>query len=169
MSTAAAKVNDLVINVGIAEMAVSRDAQARIVTHALGSCIGVVVWDPVARVGGLLHFLLPSVRGARPGERPPEAFADTGIPRLFEAMYREGAQKERIIVRVAGGASMGPPPKDDLFEIGSRNYTAMRKVFWKNGVLIKAEDVGGAVSRTLALDVGTGKLTVRTPQEEREL
>jgi chemotaxis protein CheD len=94
-------------------------------------------------------------------------FADTGIPALFRAAYELGAAKKRIIVKVAGGSSL----LDDkgTFNIGKRNYIALRQIFWKNGVLIDAEDVGGSCSRTLKLNVSTGKVTVKKRDGEVEL
>jgi chemotaxis protein CheD len=156
-----------VITVGIAELATSSDPEATIITHALGSCVAVVLWEPTLRIGGMLHYLLPTEKGARPGEKAPEAFADVGIPRLFEAMYRAGAKKENILVRAAGGAAMGAT--QDVFAIGARNQTALKKILWKNSVSIRAEDLGGSVSRTVWLEVGSGKVFVRTPDQEREL
>jgi chemotaxis protein CheD len=169
MRNAAAQIGERMINVGIAALAVSNDPDAQIVTHALGSCIGVVVWDPAMRLGGLLHFLLPSVRSARAGGMPPEAFADTGVPRLIDRMSRHGANPGRLIVRIAGGASMGTPAGRDFFDIGARNYAAAREILDEHGLAIRSEDVGGSSSRTLILDVGTGSLLVRTPHREREL
>ena len=155
MVLAARELGARTITVGIAEMAVSDEPQATIVTHALGSCIAVVLWDPTLRVGALLHYLLPSSKGARPGERPDTAFADTGVPLLFEAMYKKGCRKENIDVFVVGGASMGPKPVADVFDIGARNVTALRKMLFRNSVMIKAEEVGGSISRTVTIQIGT--------------
>jgi chemotaxis protein CheD len=156
-----------IITIGIAELTTSADPEATIITHALGSCIAVVLWDPTVRVGGMLHYLLPTEKGARPGEKAPEAFADIGIPRLFEAMYKAGAKKENIQVKAAGGAAMGAT--QDVFAIGARNQTALKKILWKNSVSIVAEDLGGSVSRTVWLEVGSGRVFVRTPEQEKEL
>lgn len=94
-------------------------------------------------------------------------FADTGIPLLFEAMYRHGCDKKSLVVKVTGGGAL----YDDkgMFNIGQRNYTVLRKLFWKNGVIIAAEDVGGSKSRTARLHIGSGKVTVRSQGEEVEL
>lgn len=166
MVLAARELGARTITVGIAEMAVSDEPQATIVTHALGSCIAVVLWDPTLRVGALLHYLLPSSKGARPGERPDTAFADTGVPLLFEAMYKKGCRKENIDVFVVGGASMGPKPVADVFDIGARNVTALRKMLFRNSVMIKAEEVGGSISRTVTIQIGTGCVSVRSPGRE---
>lgn len=146
--------------VGIGDCAVSADQGAAILTYALGSCIAVAAYDPVARVAGLLHFLLPEAQldSAR-GRDNPYMYADTGIPALFEGLRKAGAQRQRLVVRAAGGAQV----MDDkgVFNIGKRNHVSMRKALWKIGVLVQAEEVGGNVSRTLRLEVGTGKLWLK--------
>ncbi|NLX24300.1 MAG: chemotaxis protein CheD [Phycisphaerae bacterium] len=154
--------------IDIADLAVTNEPQATLVTHSLGSCIGITIWDPETHVGGMLHYMLPSsVISPEKGKAKPAMFADTGIPALFRAAYELGAVKKRMVVKVAGGSSL----LDDkgTFNIGKRNYIALRKIFWKNGVLIESEDVGGAVSRTLRLNVGTGKVTVKRRDGEVEL
>lgn len=157
------------IIVGIADMGVSRDQQSGLITYSLGSCIGVAIYDPVAGVGGLLHYMLPESQiDPQKAQKNPFMFADTGIPMLFKEAYRVGASKSRIVVKVAGGSQI----LDDsgFFNIGKRNYMALRKILWKNNVLIKAEDVGGQVSRTVRMDLATGKVFLRYSGEgEKEL
>ena len=146
--------------VGVADMKVSSSKGDVIITHALGSCLGIAIHDPVARVGGLLHVMLPlsTVNPSRAKENP-FMFVDTGVPRLFIDCYKKGAKKERLIVTVAGGASS--KGEDDYFQIGKRNFTMLRKLLWKNGVLLKSHDVGGTNSRTMSLEVGSGEVAVR--------
>ncbi len=155
--------------VGIGDCQVSRAPESTIVTYALGSCIAVIIHDPVAQVGGLLHFMLPeaSIHPAR-AEKNPFLFADTGIPALFDTAYSLGADKRRLNVTVVGGAQMVDP--QGTFSIGKRNCLAMRKSFLKAGVLVQAERLGGSVSRTVRLDVGTGKVLFReAAQAEQEV
>lgn len=144
------------ITVGVSDMKLSKSPGDVLVTHALGSCLGVALYDPVAVVGGMLHFMLPdsSVNPQRAVESP-WMFANVAIPQFFRRVYEMGAVKSRIIVKVAGGATL----LDDAeyFAIGKRNHTMLRKLFWQNGILIKGEDVGGSVSRTLFLEIGTGR------------
>jgi chemotaxis protein CheD len=148
--------------VGIADCGVSTDPEATLVTYALGSCIAVAVHDPVAGVAGLLHFMLPeSGIDADKARERPYMFADTGIARLFERAYAQGAEKRRMLVSIAGGAQV---MNDRLFDIGRRNYLAARRILWKAGVLIHAEAVGGTNSRTVRLEVATGALWVRGPE-----
>jgi chemotaxis protein CheD len=155
--------------VGVSEAKVSREAGTSLVTYALASCIGISIYDPVAGVGGLLHYLLPDSRlDPVKGREHPWMFADTGIPMFFQQAYRLGAEKSRLRVIVAGGAQV--LQSTDSLEIGKKNLLAMRRIFRKSGVLLDAEDVGGSDIRTLRLEIGTGRLTVRkTGTEEREL
>ncbi len=155
--------------IGIADMGVSQDQQSGLITYSLGSCIGLTIYDPVAGVGGLLHYMLPESQiDPQKAQRNPYMFADTGIPLLFKEAFRQGAAKNRIIVKVAGGSQI----LDDsgFFNIGKRNYLALRKILWRNNILIKAEDVGGQVSRTLRLDLSNGKVWLKYSGEgEKEL
>jgi chemotaxis protein CheD len=149
---------DVVID--IADFQVTADPGSTLITYSLGSCIGVAIYDPDVQVAGMLHYMLPDSSIAPEKARlNPAMFADTGLPALFRAAYELGAQKRRIIVKVAGGSSL----LDDngTFNIGKRNYVALRKIFWKNGVLIGADNVGGSSSRTMRLDVATGRVTIR--------
>ncbi|MCX8118309.1 MAG: chemotaxis protein CheD [Desulfobacterota bacterium] len=147
--------------VGIADMKVSNDEKATIITYSLGSCIGVSIYDPVVKVGGLLHFMLPdSSIDPQKAQINPYMFADSGIPLFFKAAYRLGAEKRRMVVKVVGGAQI--LDDSNFFNIGKRNYMSLRKIFWSNNVLINAEDVGGTVNRTLSLELASGRVWVKT-------
>ena len=148
---------------GVGDLAVSSDAGDLLVTYALGSCLGVCIYDPVARVGGLLHAMLPTAT-ADPelGKGNPARYVDSGITTLFKETYKLGAKKERMVLKVAGGASTVPEGSPDSFQIGKRNLVALRKLLWKNGVLVHGEDVGGSVSRTVSLEVATGEVALST-------
>ncbi|NLN40016.1 MAG: chemotaxis protein CheD [Smithella sp.] len=147
--------------VGISDIKISNASDDVIITYALGSCIGISVYDPVAKVGGLLHYMLPdSTLDEKKAKDNPAMFADTGIPTLFKACYRLGAEKKRMIVKAAGGASI----LDDtnFFRIGQKNIMAMRKIFWKNNVMLASEDTGANHNRTVRLEMATGKTFVRS-------
>jgi chemotaxis protein CheD len=147
--------------VGIGDCKVSNEPEDVLVTHALGSCIAVMIHDPVARVAGLLHYMLPesSLDPAKAKLRP-FMFADTGIPELFHRTYALGGVKSRLIVMAAGGAQMLDP--NGTFNIGKKNQLAMRKIFWKAGVLVRKEEIGGVASRTVRIEVATGRVMLRT-------
>jgi len=149
------------IVIGIGEHAVSGEAGAVIVTHALGSCIAVCVYDPVARVGGLLHFLLPDSRiNPQRAQQQPSTFADLGIPLLFQDLYRAGAVKSRCVVKLIGGADVSSLQKGGTLDIGRRNQVAAKNILWRNGVLIKAERLGGSEPRNVILSVTDGGIRV---------
>ena len=146
--------------VGISDFKVSSNPAESMITYALGSCIAVAVYDPAVKVGGLLHFMLPdSALDAAKAKETPAMFADTGIPLLFKSCYQLGAEKKRMVVKVAGGASI--LDESNSFRIGQKNIMAMRKLFWCNNVLIDAEDTGKNVNRTVRLDMRTGKVFIK--------
>jgi chemotaxis protein CheD len=157
------------LTVGVGDCKVSNATEAVLATYALGSCIAVAIHDPVAAVGGLLHFMLPesSLNPDKAGQNP-YVFADTGIPALFHAAYRLGAEKRRLVVRAAGGAQV--MDENGYFNIGKRNQLALRKILWKAGVMLQAEETGGNESRTVRLEVATGRFWIRGPgMAEREM
>ncbi len=154
----------LVVGVGDCRHALRESCT--LVTYALGSCIAVGIWDPVSKVTGLLHFMLPECgpeMGASTCEHPFR-YADTGTPLLFRRAYDLGADKRRLRVYLAGGASV--VNDGGLFNIGKRNHTAIRKLLWKAGVLVHGEDVGGTYSRTVRLDASSGRFVISTPGKD---
>jgi len=139
-----------------------------LITHALGSCLGLAVYDPVARVGGLLHAMLPLSKINKEKARSnPYMFVDTGVPVIFKTLYELGAQKKRLIVKAAGCGN--PLGKNEMFKIGERNHTLLKKLLWKNNVLLSAEDVGGTKSRTVRFDISTGQVIISSGGKESEL
>ncbi|UCD81294.1 MAG: chemotaxis protein CheD [Desulfobacterales bacterium] len=153
--------------VAVGDMKIGRDSDT-IVTHALGSCLGLVVYDPVRKVGGLLHAMLPLSRiNPAKAEANPFMFVDTGVPALFRALYEIGGQKSRMVVKAAGCGN--PLGKNEMFKIGERNYTVLKKLLWKNNMLLETEDVGGTASRTLHLHIDTGQTVISSNGEKRQL
>jgi len=149
------------IDVGIGECKVSNNPADTLVTHALGSCIALVLYDPVARVAGLLHYMLPeSSLDPDKAVNRPFMFADTGIPRLLLSAWQLGAAKSRSVFMAAGGAQMLDP--NGTFNIGHCNHMAMRKICWKAGITVHKEEIGGTSSRTLRFDVACGRVQLRT-------
>jgi len=146
--------------VGVSDMKVSNDREAILITYSLGSCIGVAIYDSVARVGGLLHYMLPeSVLDQEKARKNPYMFADTGIPALFKAAYKLGAKKQRMKVVVVGGSQV--LDQKGFFNIGKRNDIAVRKMFHKNNVIIDYKDIGGTVNRTVKLAVNNGDTWIK--------
>jgi chemotaxis protein CheD len=148
--------------VGVADMVVSNDAGAELVTYSLGSCLGITIYDPVKKVGGLLHIMLPDSKiNAVKAVQVPFMFVDTGVPRLFQAVYNLGGERSRLAVKVAGGAQL--LDEQGVFNIGQRNYESLKGLMARNGMSVHAHDVGGLSSRTLRLDLTTGNVTIKTP------
>lgn len=155
-------ITDSVMNltVGVSDMNVSDDPESVLVTYSLGSCIGIAVYDPVVRVGGLLHFMLPeSSLDLNKAKKNPYMFADSGIPALFKAAYALGAKKQRMKVVVTGGSHV--LDQQEIFNIGKRNDMAVRKIFHRNNVFIDYRDVGGNVNRTVRLAVKSGEVSIK--------
>ncbi|MDM7915803.1 MAG: chemotaxis protein CheD [Candidatus Eisenbacteria bacterium] len=152
----------MILTVGMADMKASADREDVLITHALGSCLGIAIYDPVAGVGAMLHAMLPeSAIDPRKALENPYMFIDTGVPALFKETYRLGADKKRLVVKVAGGATSKANLEDDYFQIGKRNFIALRHLLWKNNVLLKTYDVGGNQSRTMTLRLGDGQVLLK--------
>lgn len=148
------------IAVGVGDLAVSKDPKDEIVTYSLGSCIAVIIHDVKAGVGGLLHLMLPtSTLNPQRAASQPAVFADTGLPKLFRSAYALGAAKGRMKVALVGGSQV--LDEGGHFNIGKRNYAAVRKILYRNNVLVDKEDVGGNVNRTVGLSVHTGEIWMK--------
>jgi chemotaxis protein CheD len=156
-----------VIRVGMGEGAVTRRPDAVLVAPGLGSCVAVVLHSARPLVGGMAHVMLPRAFG---GSFGPYRFADTAVAALLRAFEDAGAEVERIAVRLVGGAAMFELPPDSPLNVGERNLRAVRDQLRARGLRVRAEAVGGSVSRTVSLYVGTGRVVVRTAGgEETEL
>lgn len=148
--------------VGVGEMVASNDLGAELVTYSLGSCLGVTVYDPIRKAGGLLHLMLPdSAINPQKAAVQPYMFVDTGVPRLFKAVYNLGGDRCQVIVKVAGGAQFFDSTR--TFNIGGRNLDALHELLARNGHSIHAEAVGGTSSRTLRLNLSNGSVTISSP------
>jgi chemotaxis protein CheD len=158
--------NRVIVNVS--DGRVSNDPMDIMATYSLGSCIGVCLYDPAVHVGGMLHYQLPSsMMDIKRAEENPLMFADTGMNILMRELTALGANKKRMQVKIAGGAAMDSGPKG--FDIGKRNYLAIKKILWQNSMFVDAEDVGGASARNLYMNMASGAVTVRTNGLEKSL
>jgi chemotaxis protein CheD len=154
--------------VGVGGMAVSNNQSMTLTTYSLGSCIGVTIYDPVSRAGGLLHAMLPesSINAAKASEQPA-MFVDTGLGALFRAAYSLKAEKYRMQICVAGGAQF--LDKTGFFNIGQRNYASLMQLLRQHGLAIEAQDVGGLVSRTIHLRLATGEVRMKSSGRSEEI
>jgi chemotaxis protein CheD len=148
------------IVVGVSDAKASRDPEDVLATYSLGSCVGVALYDPAVRVGGLLHFQLPSssIDPLR-AQQNPLMFADTGMERMLAALQSLGAAKSRLKVRLAGAAQM--LGDSNLFNIGRRNHASIRKILWQSGLLIEGEDIGGSSPRNMYLTLADGQVMIK--------
>ncbi len=154
--------------VGVADFAVSSNPNVVLTTYSLGSCLGITIFDPVTRVGGLLHAMLPdsSIDQAKAAAQPA-MFIDTGIPALFRAAYQLKADKYRVQICVAGGAQV--MDGSGFFSIGKRNYETLLKLLSQHGLVVRAEQVGGMVSRTVHLNLRTGEVKLKVSGQNEEV
>lgn len=147
--------------VGISEFKVSEDVNDTLITYSLGSCLGLVLYDPIARIGGMVHCLLPlSKTDSEKAKQNPAMFTDTGVLALLNAVLKAGADKHRLLVKAAGCSCT--MDKNGRFKVGDRNLAVLRKILWKNNMMIDGEDVGGTKPRTLRLCISNGETTIST-------
>ncbi len=154
--------------VGVGQMEVSASKDDVLTTYSLSSCLGLSLYDPEAVTGGMIHCMLPLSRiDPDKAQANPHMFTDLGVPALLQALFHLGARRERLVAKAAGcGRRLD---ERDFFRIGERNYAVLRKVLWRNEILIAAEDVGGAWSRTLRLEMATGRTLVTIDGKAKEL
>lgn len=154
--------------VGISDMKFSGSAQDVIVTHSLGSCVGLTAYDPVRKVGALIHCLLPhSKNNAERAKKNPYMFVSSGVTDMLRMMLRKGSRKDDIVLKAAGGAQMMNVA--NIFDTGKRNYETLEALLRKNGMRLAAKDVGGHVPRTMYFHLENGKVIVKSRGVEREL
>lgn len=150
------------VAVGLGELAVSSAAGDLLVCYGLGSCVGIAAYDPVSRVGGLAHVVLPDSALAH-GQDKEAKFADTAVPALLTRLQAGGANPHRLVIKIAGGAQMlGSSPLASRLDIGLRNTEAVKAALTKAGLWVAAEDVGGNYGRTMRLYIGPGRVHVST-------
>lgn len=152
--------------IGVGDGAVSRDPGTTLVTYALGSCVALMIHDPVMHIGGMAHCMLPeSADSQQERTTRPCKFADTAVPFLLRAVVELGGDRRRLVISAAGGAQI--MDDNSMFNIGKRNCLAMRKALWKSGLLAHAEDTGGNEVRTVRMDLGSGRVWLQSPNGRR--
>ncbi len=150
------------IRVGMAEMAVTHNPGI-LVTVGLGSCVGMVCYDPRAKVGGMAHIMLPCRSSSRAQENPAK-FADSALPLLLERVRELGAQTKRLEAILVGGAQMFSTRGrgSEILKIGEKNVAAALEALRQAKIRLVAQDTGGDYGRTVHFDTSTGQLRVRT-------
>lgn len=148
------------IRIGIADFNVAC-APISLVTTGLGSCVAICLWDPKVKIGGVVHIMLPDSSQARNLTNKAK-FADTGIRLLIEIMQKKGAQKKRLVAKIAGGAQMFSFKDNDTMKIGERNVEAVKKELALQEIKILGEDVGGNHGRSIEFFTESGILVVKS-------
>src|SRR5574344_378242 len=143
------------IRVGMADYKVGR-APSTLISYGLGSCIGISLYDTQAKVGGLLHIMLPDSTQARPTDNPAK-FADTGLPLMLKDVLELGASRTRLVAKIAGGAQMFAfANATDIMRVGARNAEAAKKILKEMNIRLLAEDTGGNYGRTVQINLNDG-------------
>ncbi|MBD3109420.1 chemotaxis protein CheD [Bacillus sp. AGMB 02131] len=151
-----------VIKVGIADMNIVKSPYS-IRTAGLGSCVGVVLFEPLKQVAGMVHIMLPDSSLAIEGILNAAKYADTGIRELVRKLETEGLRCSMMKAKIAGGAQMFQfSSGNDLMRIGPRNEEAVRKTLQQLNIELLAADCGGNNGRTIEFDPITKKLSIRT-------
>lgn len=149
------------VKVGMADMNCTRTPGV-LTTLGLGSCVGICLYDTLTKISGMVHIMLPSSLQIKNNSNPAK-FADTGVVKLLEEMQKLGANRSRIVSKIAGGAQMfNFNDSSDIMRIGSRNVTATKEILNSLNIPILAEDTGGSYGRTIELYSETGILLIKT-------
>lgn len=153
------------INVSISDMKFSTRPDDVLVTHSLGSCVGVSAWDPHTRVGGLIHCLLPQVRNNKDKAlKNPYMYVTSGVPAMLRTLMAKGARRSRLILKAAGGGHM--MTSNRLFDVGKQNADILRRLLAHNNMELAAEDFGGTKPRTMYFHLETGQVVVKSLGKE---
>ncbi len=150
------------IVVGVGDMAISNSSNAILSTYALGSCVGVIAYDPLLIAGGLLHIMLPDSRlSAEKAIAQPSMFADTGLRAFFNGLQGLKCDLRRLRIMLAGGASV--MNRNDMFNIGARNIKAVKQILYQEGLRVIRKELGGLNNRTVHLNMSNGVVDMKTP------
>jgi chemotaxis protein CheD len=155
---------ELIVN--ISDMRVTGRARDVLVTHSLGSCLGLAAYDPVAKVAGLIHCLLPVMPKNKPRTNP-YMFVNTGVAAMMRSMFNHKAEKKNLILKAAGcGRMMNISNK---FDTGANNFEALTRLLKINELELAARETGGTKPRTMRLFADTGKVLISSLGETWEL
>ena len=149
----------VLVKVGMADYKVGR-APDILISYGLGSCIGISLYDPQTKIGGLLHIMLPDSSKSRSNRAK---FADTGIKDMLQELISMGAAKSRLVAKLAGGAQMFAfANASDIMRVGLRNATASKEILASLSIPVVGEDTGGNYGRTVQIDLSNGVYKVKT-------
>lgn len=160
-----------IINVGMSQIEVSAIQDTILLAPGLGSCIGLAIYDPVKKIAGMAHIVLPDSEKVAKDSEPLGKYANTAVPELFKKLLSLGANKKDFIIKIAGGSQMfNFKQESNVLNIGTRNIIAVKTALTKEGAIILKADTGGNKGRTFKLDAKTGKFSVKIiGQDEIEI
>ncbi len=162
------KTQEKTILVGLGELKIDKDPSAILVCLGLGSCISVCAYDPSIKLGGMAHIVLPNSNGR--SQDNSAKYADKGVRLLLEEMFKQGARKSHLVVKLAGGAALSKSPGlEETFKIGQRNLESVQAVLAEERISTAAADVGGHIGRTVRMFVDSGQVVVTTIGSERRV
>lgn len=149
------------IKVGMADLKLCK-APDNLTTIGLGSCIGIALYDPSTKITGLAHIMLPDSTQIRNNTNVAK-FADTGIQKLYDDMIKAGANRARLVAKIAGGAKMFEMTSatNPTTNVGERNAEASRAKLKQLGVRLVAEDCGLNFGRTVEIYSETGDYVIK--------
>lgn len=155
-------------DIGIGHIKTTATPGDEIKTYALGSCVAVILYDKKLKVAGMIHIALPdSTVNKEKAQSLPGYFADTGLPVLLRDFRKLGGDRKTTVIKIAGGSSIMDANK--TFDIGKRNAIAVKRFLWKQGLGVIKEDIGGDISRTVSIDIDTGKILLSNAKDKWEL
>lgn len=155
-------------DIGIGHIKASATSGDVIKTYALGSCVAVILYDKKEKIAGMIHLALPnSLVNTDKAKSLPGYFADTGLPILLREFKKLGGDRKTTVIKIAGGSSIMDENK--TFDIGKRNSIAVKRILWKQGLGVVKEDIGGKISRTVSIDVDTGRVLLSNAKNKWEL
>ncbi|MBP7459773.1 MAG: chemotaxis protein CheD [Candidatus Delongbacteria bacterium] len=151
--------------VGIGDAKMSKLPVDQIITYSLGSCLGITIYDPGSKIGGMIHLMLPD-SGIESFNRTinPYKYVDTGIPLIFNQLQKMGLDRKRAVIKVAGASQL--LDSKGIFNIGKKNYEALQTILAKDQLRITASDIGGTINRTMTLNIDTGRVVLKCSNQE---
>ncbi len=156
------------VKVGMADLNVCSGTDS-IITLGLGSCVGVVLWDPTTKICGMAHIMLPDSTAIRNNSNVAK-FADSGIEELLKRVLAKGAKRQNLVAKIAGGAQMfSVNNKSDLIAVGARNVEASKKKLRELRIPLKAQDTGESYGRTVTFYPETGQYHIKRVGKETKI
>lgn len=150
-----------IIEIGMGEMKIS-ESPAKLITRGLGSCVAITLYDPVKKIGGMAHAMLPDIEKVKLKSNPIR-FVNYIIKKIVEDLEKQGCSKERLVVKLFGGAHMfGFITSESILNVGEKNVSTAKAVISELGLKLSVEETGGTFGRTTEFNLETGKVLIKT-------